>query len=117
MKVKTKLLGIISILVVSILGIGISSVFMISSTVKKNEELKDKMEFQKEIKHIQYRLTGLSNDERALIMTGDDEYSEGMKDKADDVLKSLDRAGKLIREKSYKATSKKLKKTSRLIGI
>lgn len=47
MKVKTKLLGIISILVVSIIGIGGSSVFMISSTVKKNEELKDKMEFQK----------------------------------------------------------------------
>ena len=109
MKVKTKLLGIISILVVSIIGIGGSSVFMISSTVKKNEELKDKMEFQKEIKHIQYRLTGLSNDERALIMTGDDEYSEGMKDKADDVLKSLDRAGKLIREKSYKANVEEIK--------
>ncbi|KUL19511.1 methyl-accepting chemotaxis protein [Bacillus paralicheniformis] len=109
MKVKTKLLGIISILVVSILGIGISSVFMISSTVKKNEELKDKMEFQKEIKHIQYRLTGLSNDERGLIMTGDNEYSEGMKDKADDVLKSLDRAGKLIREDTYKANVEEIK--------
>ncbi|MCY8239831.1 methyl-accepting chemotaxis protein [Bacillus haynesii] len=109
MKVKTKLLGIISILVVSILGIGGSSVFMISSTVKKNEELKDKMEFQKEIKHIQYRLTGLSNDERGLIMTGDTEYSEGMKDKADDVLKSLDRAGKLIREETYKANVEEIK--------
>ncbi|EME73833.1 methyl-accepting chemotaxis protein [Bacillus sonorensis] len=109
MKVKTKLLGIISILVVSIVGIGGSSVFMISSTVKKNEELKDKMEFQKEIKHIQYRLTGLSNDERGLIMTGDNEYSEGMKDKADDVLKSLDRAGKLIREDTYKANVEEIK--------
>ncbi|ETB70125.1 chemotaxis protein [Bacillus sp. CPSM8] len=109
MKVKTKLLGIISILVVSIIGIGGSSVFMISSTVKKNEELKDKMEFQKEIKHIQYRLTGLSNDERGLIMTGDNEYSEGMKDKADDVLKSLDRAGKLIREDTYKANIEEIK--------
>lgn len=82
---------------------------MISSTVKKNEELKDKMEFQKEIKHIQYRLTGLSNDERGLIMTGDNEYSEGMKDKADDVLKSLDRAGKLIREDTYKANVEEIK--------
>jgi len=109
MKVKTKLLGIISILVVSIVGIGGSSVFMISSTVKKNEELKDKMEFQKEIKHIQYRLTGLSNDERGLIMNGANEYSEGMKDKADDVLKSLDRAGKLIREEAYKANVEEIK--------
>ncbi|MCY8123350.1 hypothetical protein MOC45_22760, partial [Bacillus spizizenii] len=53
MKVKTKLLGIVSILVFSMIGIGGSSVFMISSTVKKNEELKDKMEFQKEMKYIQ----------------------------------------------------------------
>ncbi|MCY8598922.1 CHASE3 domain-containing protein, partial [Bacillus vallismortis] len=68
MNVKTKLLGIISILVISIFGIGGSSVFMISSIVKKNEELKDKMEFQKEMKHIQYRLAGLSNDERGFLI-------------------------------------------------
>lgn len=48
--VKTKLLGIVSILVLSMIGIGGSSIFMISSAVKKNEELKDKMEFQKEMK-------------------------------------------------------------------
>ncbi|MCY8139488.1 methyl-accepting chemotaxis protein, partial [Bacillus inaquosorum] len=78
MKVKTKLLGIISILVVSMIGIGGSSVFMISSTVKKNEELKDKMEFQKEMKQIQYRLAGLSNDGRGFLITGDTEYEEGM---------------------------------------
>ncbi|MCY7864805.1 hypothetical protein MOB78_06705 [Bacillus spizizenii] len=91
MKVKTKLLGIVSILVLSMIGIGGSSVFMISSTVKKNEELKDKMEFQKEMKYIQYRLAGLSNDERGFLITGDTEYEEGMEEKADDVLKSLDR--------------------------
>lgn len=42
-------------------------------------------------------------------MTGDNEYSEGMKDKADDVLKSLDRAGKLIREDTYKANVEEIK--------
>ncbi len=96
MNVKTKLLGIISILVISIFGIGGSSVFMISSTVKKNEELKDKMEFQKEMKHIQYRLAGLSNDERGFLINGDKEYDEGMQEKADDILKSLDRINDLI---------------------
>ncbi|MBG9768753.1 methyl-accepting chemotaxis protein [Bacillus vallismortis] len=96
MNVKTKLLGIISILVISIFGIGGASVFMISSTVKKNEELKDKMEFQKEMKHIQYRLAGLSNDERGFLINGDKEYDEGMQEKADDVLKSLDRINDLI---------------------
>ncbi|MCY8850800.1 methyl-accepting chemotaxis protein [Bacillus inaquosorum] len=103
MKVKTKLLGIISILVVSMIGIGGSSVFMISSTVKKNEELKDKMEFQKEMKQIQYRLTGLSNDERGFLITGDKEYDEGMQEKAEDVLKSLDRINVLIDEEKYQS--------------
>ncbi|MET4566675.1 methyl-accepting chemotaxis protein [Bacillus subtilis] len=109
MKVKTKLLGIISILVVSIIGIGGSSVFMTSSTVKKNEELKDKMEFQKEIKHIQYELTGLSNDERGFLITGDKEYDEGMKEKADDVLKSLDRVNDLIDEEKYQSNIEDIK--------
>ncbi|MCL6425504.1 methyl-accepting chemotaxis protein [Bacillus subtilis] len=109
MKVKTKLLGIISILVVSIIGIGGSSVFMISSTVKKNEELKDKMEFQKEIKHIQYELTGLSNDERGFLITGDKEYDEGMKEKADDVLKSLERVNDLIDEERYQSNIEDIK--------
>ncbi|UQZ45078.1 methyl-accepting chemotaxis protein [Bacillus subtilis] len=109
MKVKTKLLGIISILVVSIIGIGGSSVFMIYSTVKKNEELKDKMEFQKEIKHIQYELTGLSNDERGFLITGDKEYDEGMKEKADDVLKSLDRVNDLIDEEKYQSNIEDIK--------
>ncbi|MGG0902689.1 methyl-accepting chemotaxis protein [Bacillus subtilis] len=109
MKVKTKLLGIISILVVSIIGIGGSSVFMISSTVKKNEELKDKMEFQKEIKHIQFELTGLSNDERGFLITGDKEYDEGMKEKADDVLKSLDRVNGMIDEEKYQSNIEDIK--------
>ncbi|MBL3646939.1 HAMP domain-containing methyl-accepting chemotaxis protein [Bacillus vallismortis] len=109
MKVKTKLLGIISILVISIIGIGGSSVFMISSTVKKNEELKDKMEFQKEMKHIQYRLTGLSNDERGFLITGDKEYDEGMKEKADDVLNSLDRVNDLVDEENDQSNIEDIK--------
>ncbi|TXF72679.1 HAMP domain-containing protein [Bacillus subtilis] len=109
MKVKTKLLGIISILVVSIIGIGGSSVFMISSIVKKNEELKDKMEFQKEMKHIQYELTGLSNDERGFLITGDKEYDEGMKEKSDDVLKSLDRIYDLIDDEKYQSNIEDIK--------
>ncbi len=109
MKVKTKLLGIVSILVLSMIGIGGSSVFMISSTVKKNEELKDKMEFQKEMKYIQYRLAGLSNDERGFLITGDKEYKEGMKEKADDALMSLDRVNDLIDEEKYQSNIEGIK--------
>lgn len=103
MKVKTKLLGIVSILVLSMIGIGSSSIFMISSAVTKNEELKDKMEFQKEMKYIQYRLAGLSNDERGFLITGDTEYEEGMEEKADDVLKSLDRINDLTDKEKYQS--------------
>lgn len=103
MKVKTKLLGIVSILVLSMIGIGSSSIFMISSAVTKNEELKDKMEFQKEMKYIQYRLAGLSNDERGFLITGDTEYEEGMEEKADDVLKSLDRVNDLTDKEKYQS--------------
>ncbi|MEC0550359.1 methyl-accepting chemotaxis protein [Bacillus spizizenii] len=109
MKVKTKLLGIVSILVLSMIGIGGSSVFMISSTVKKNEELKDKMEFQKEMKYIQYRLAGLSNDERGFLITGDTEYEEGMEEKAEDVLKSLDRINDLIDKEKYQSNIEDIK--------
>ncbi|MCY7935515.1 methyl-accepting chemotaxis protein [Bacillus spizizenii] len=109
MKVKTKLLGIVSILVLSMIGIGGSSVFMISSTVKKNEELKDKMEFQKEMKYIQYRLAGLSNDERGFLITGDTEYEEGMVEKAEDVLKSLDRINDLIDKEKYQSNIEDIK--------
>ncbi|MCY7922506.1 methyl-accepting chemotaxis protein [Bacillus spizizenii] len=109
MKVKTKLLGIVSILVLSMIGIGGSSVFMISSTVKKNEELKDKMEFQKEMKYIQYRLAGLSNDERGFLITGDTEYEEGMEGKAEDVLKSLDRINDLIDKEKYQSNIEDIK--------
>ncbi|MDA7025146.1 HAMP domain-containing methyl-accepting chemotaxis protein [Bacillus sp. CLL-7-23] len=109
MKVKTKLLGIISILVVSIIAIGGTSIFVTSSTISKNEVLKDKMEFQKEIKHIQYRLAGLSNDERAFIITGDKEYGEGMKEKADDILKSLEQVKGLIHDEEYQTSVEEIK--------
>lgn len=109
MKVKTKLLSIISILVVSIIGIGSTSVFMISSTVKKNEELKDKMEFQKEMKYIQYQLTGISNDERGFLITGDKEYDEGMKKKADNIVKSLDRVNHLADKENDRSNIEDIK--------
>ncbi|NPC94702.1 methyl-accepting chemotaxis protein [Bacillus sp. WMMC1349] len=109
MKVKTKLLGIISILVVSIVAIGGTSIFVTSSTINKNEVLKDKMEFQKEIKHIQYRLAGLSNDERGFIITGDKEFGEGMQEKADDVLKSLEEVKGLIHDEEYQTNVDEIK--------
>ncbi|MBU8732871.1 methyl-accepting chemotaxis protein [Cytobacillus oceanisediminis] len=110
MKIKTKLLGIISILVCSLLLIGGSSIFVITSTIQKNEILKDKMEFQKKIKHIQYRLTGLSNDERGFIINGDKEFSDGMNKKSEDIFYSLQQLETIIHNQDYRRNVEEIQK-------
>ncbi|NMH68407.1 HAMP domain-containing protein [Bacillus sp. RO3] len=101
MNIKTKLLGIISIFVMAIILIGGSSVFIITSTMKNNDVLKDKMEVQKEVKHIQYRLAGLSNDERGFIITGDQQFVEGMNEKAEDIFTSIEGLRSLVHKEEY----------------
>ena len=85
MKIKTKLITIISILVLSLFSLGGFSIYIIEYMVDQNNLLKNKMEIQKNIITIQYRLAGLSNDERALLITGDKEFATGMESKAIEV--------------------------------
>jgi methyl-accepting chemotaxis protein len=101
-KIRTKLMAIISILVLAIVTLGAFSVTIIGRTIDENNRLKDKMELQKEVKHIQYRIAGLSNDERAFIITGDKGFAEGMQEKADDVGRSIKNMKDLVHEKKYK---------------
>lgn len=68
------------------------------------------MEIQKTIKDIQYRLAGLSNDERGFIITGDKQFAEGMKEKAEAVISNLEKSEDLIHEKRYKEKVEDLKK-------
>ncbi|MBY6036949.1 HAMP domain-containing protein [Fictibacillus nanhaiensis] len=89
MKIKWKFSIIISLLVLSISAVGIYAMLVLSTLTNQNSILKDKMEMQKLIKHIQYRFAGLSNDERALLITGDMDYAEGMKEKAEDIQQSF----------------------------
>lgn len=85
MKIKTKLITIISILVLSLFSLGGFSIYIIELIVDQNNILKNKMEIQKNVLNIQYRLAGLSNDERALIITGEKEFAAGMESKAKDI--------------------------------
>ncbi|MDQ0232028.1 methyl-accepting chemotaxis protein [Metabacillus malikii] len=96
MKIKTKLLIIVTILILTIIGLGIFSGAVIESTNKQNELLKNQMETQKLVKHVQYRIAGLSNDERAFIITGDDEYTTGMEEKAKDIEKTIEDIQKIV---------------------
>nr|WP_239587761.1 HAMP domain-containing methyl-accepting chemotaxis protein [Bacillus pakistanensis] len=95
-------MAIISILVLAIVILGFFSVTIIGRTIDQNNRLKDKMELQKEVKHIQYRIAGLSNDERAFIIKGDKGFAEGMREKADDVAQSVENMKDLTREKKYR---------------
>lgn len=101
MKIKTKLILTISILIVAIIGLGIFSVSIIQSTINETEKLKEQMEIQKLVKHVQYRLAGLSNDERAYIITGDSQYTDGMKEKADDIKKTLENIQLLVIDEAH----------------
>ncbi len=101
MKIKTKLILTISILIVAIIGLGIFSVSIIQSTINETEKLKEQMEIQKLVKHVQYRLAGLSNDERAYIITGDSQYTDGMMEKADDIKKTLENIQLLVIDEAH----------------
>nr|WP_276519726.1 methyl-accepting chemotaxis protein [Bacillus infantis] len=65
------------------------------------------MDFQKDIIKIQYRLAGISNDERALIMTGDKQYAVSMNEKAEDVQSLIRQAeGKALEKKNLEQVEK-----------
>ncbi|PAQ14365.1 methyl-accepting chemotaxis protein [Bacillaceae bacterium SAOS 7] len=90
MNIKTKLISVISIFIITIVCLGSFSVYVINSTIHNNSVLKDKMEMQKNVKHIQFRLAGLSNDERAYIITGKQEFADGMKEKAENIQQTIE---------------------------
>ncbi|KOP82631.1 chemotaxis protein [Bacillus sp. FJAT-21945] len=111
MKIKTSLISTISILILTIIALGLFSISIINSTIDQNQLLKNKMEVQKGIVKVQYRLTGLSNDERAFIITGDEQYSHGMHNKANEIKKMLKDIGSLIKEDQYKKDLASLEKS------
>ncbi|OXT18471.1 methyl-accepting chemotaxis protein [Bacillus sp. OG2] len=107
MKIKTRLITTISILVGSIILLGSFSIYVINAQVKRTDLLQDKMDFQKDIIKIQYRLAGISNDERALIMTGDKQYAKSMNEKAEDVQSLIRQAeGKALEKKNLEQVEK-----------
>lgn len=105
MKIKTSLISTISILIIAVIGLGLFSITIINSTIDQNQLLKNKMEVQKGIVKVQYHLTGISNDERAFIITGDEQYSTGMQNKSNEIKKTLKNIGTLIKEDKYKKRS------------
>ncbi|MBP0725165.1 HAMP domain-containing protein [Bacillus sp. RG28] len=88
-RVKTRLIVIISTLIVTIIGIGIFSINSLKDSVNQTDLLKQKMEMQKTMKHIQFRLAGLSNDERGYLLTDKNDFAIEMKNKASEIQQNI----------------------------
>lgn len=95
MKIKTRFILVMAVLILSITTVGVLSSISLSNTVDRNDELKTRTEMQVWGKHIQFLLAGLSNDERGLLMTGDMEYAKDMKAKTDDLEATVGKLEKL----------------------
>ncbi|MED4462626.1 methyl-accepting chemotaxis protein [Metabacillus fastidiosus] len=101
MKIKTKLITIITVFVLAIFFVGIFASTSLNYAIKQHSLLEEKMEMQKISKHVQYRLAGLSNDERGFLLTGEKEFADGMKDKYDDIKSNLTELNKLASGHEY----------------
>ncbi|WP_166462407.1 methyl-accepting chemotaxis protein [Psychrobacillus vulpis] len=95
MRIKTRLILVTSILLLSIMVVGGIATWSLSDVITKNNHLTKLMEMQTISKQIQYRLAGLSNDERALLLTGDQTYAKQMEEKSDDIKEQFNNLSKL----------------------
>ena len=85
MKIKTKLIVLVSLLVVGILISGFLASIQSRVTEKAYLKIEEHQGLQLTLKSIEYRFTGISNDERAFLLTGDDELVAGTEDKIKEI--------------------------------
>ncbi|WP_391119737.1 methyl-accepting chemotaxis protein [Psychrobacillus sp. L3] len=110
MRIKTRLILVTSILVFSIMAVGGFSTWSLSKIVSKDNDLNKLMEIKVISKQIQYRLAGLSNDERALLLTGDQSYAKQMEEKSKDIENELDKLSGFTIISSEQTTINEMKK-------
>jgi len=85
MKIKTKLILLVSFLVLSLFITGFLAVFQSAQTDKIYRDIENQQSLQLTLKSIQYRFTGISNDERGYLLTGDKEFLSGIDSKIKDI--------------------------------
>lgn len=89
MKIKYQLALIFFILIISMLGIGIYTNTSLQALLTKSKELTNAKEMQRLVTHLQYRIAGISNDERGFLLTGNNEYIDGINSKKSDINETL----------------------------
>lgn len=90
MKIKTKLtIGLNTVLALLVIT-GLLAYFSQSHTKQRYQQLITESEDARlALKHIQYRITGIANDERAFLLTGEASYQQGIAEKYDDITAQL----------------------------
>lgn len=78
MKIKTKLSLLVSLLLIALVVTGGLSIYQQNETEKVNKNMEVHQDLQFTLKSIEYRFTGISNDERAFLLTGDEELVAGI---------------------------------------
>lgn len=85
MKVRTKLFAVIFLLIAVLIGSGSLSLISIEHSQQSAARLESKLETQIFLKQLQYRLTGLANDERGYLLTEDTEFADSMQKKTQEI--------------------------------
>ncbi|MFC5469480.1 methyl-accepting chemotaxis protein [Cohnella suwonensis] len=78
MKIRMKLLLSFTLLIALLFSLGFYSFDQSKNTHSAYEKMLQKDELRFMLKSVQNALSGMSNDERAFLMTGDSEYSSGL---------------------------------------
>jgi methyl-accepting chemotaxis protein len=95
MSIKKKLSWLLFMILVTFIGMGIYHFITSSKIQTRTEEMLESEQLRVIVKSIQYRLTGISNDERAFLLTGKEEYPQEIKQKSNEINDYLAKASKL----------------------
>lgn len=106
MRIKTQLITILAILLLAMIGIGVYATSSIHTASQYNEKLKNAKEMQRLVTYMEYRIAGISNDERGLLITGASQYKDGITEKTNDINQTIK---KMENSSNYKNYEKQIK--------
>ncbi|WP_025699047.1 HAMP domain-containing protein, partial [Paenibacillus durus] len=99
MKVRSKLIVLVSLLIAALAGSSILAVTSIRGIAEEAQELRELNELQRDMKQVQYLLAGLANDERGYLLTGQTEFTGEMQTKIDNINKLLQPMAPVLKSK------------------
>lgn len=93
-KIKAKLRLVMLVLTAAVIITAGMSIYQLRSTKQAYEIMQEHEAFQLLLKSVQYRFTGISNDERAYLLTGEEALTQQIEQKKKDIATYLNEAKK-----------------------